>query len=310
MPGSWNPRAEAEWRLGGRYEARVLEPSPPALDDNRDDPTARGVLPPGRRLVSPVSDGDIPWDRLAREEPELADWCADRWLGAWRPLAPPPASLVETRVALHRLAERVVSPARRVATGNEISLRYTHRGFGTPFYRDDEQVRVEATELVVHEGDSERRGPLTSLRAAAELVGTLDAEGLDDEPLPIDPSAAHLLGDWFGFVTLVVAELRARAGEGMEPATINLWPEHFDVATELGSEADGVRAGYGGSPGDGEHAEPYLYVAPWAARPGGKLWNARAFPGAELSYSELLAAPNQVAAGIEFLEARLRALTG
>ena len=43
-----NPRQEAEDRLGGRYEVRVLEPSPPAQDGNLDDPTARGE-PSSRR---------------------------------------------------------------------------------------------------------------------------------------------------------------------------------------------------------------------------------------------------------------------
>jgi hypothetical protein len=89
---------------------------------------------------------------------------------------------------------------------------------------------------------------------------------------------------------------------------VQLWPEHFDVATELGNEQAERRAGVGGSPCDEAHPEPYLYVTPWTARPEGELWQASGFPGAELSYSDLLAAPDQRAAALEFFRVRLAAL--
>ena len=304
-----DPRREAEARLEGRYEVRVLEPSPPALEGNLDDPTAHSDEPRDRQLVCPVSDGDVTWDALAASNEGLAAWCAERWLGAWRRLPPVPDGLVETRLALHRLAEEVVSPARREAAGGEISLRFTRCGFGTPFYADDRQVRVEGAELVVVSREGERRTSIESLQQCAEFVGDIDSTSVDADPLHIDPGAARFIGDWFGFTTLVVAELRARGGDGREPATINLWPEHFDVATELGVEADGARAGYGGSPGDEDHTEPYLYVAPWEAPPEGELWNATRFRGAELTYAELLEAEDQVGAALDFFEPRLHALT-
>ncbi len=304
-----NARAEAFDRLGGAYEVRVLVPSPPAIDEGRaDDPTARGEVPEGRRLVSPISTGDLTWDELATGDDELADWCASRWLGAWRPLPAVPGGLVETRVSLHRIAESVVSPARRRATGNEISLRYTRGGFGTPFFGPDRQVRVEGTEIVNEERGEETRVPIESCRQAAEAVGGLDPAEVDDEPLRIDPDAARFLGDWFGFATMVIAELRAEASPDQEPSLLNLWPEHFDVAAELGSEAGGLRAAYGGSPGDDTHPEPYLYVAPWTARPTGELWQASDFSGAELSCAELAVAGEQRAAALEFFRTRLSAL--
>ena len=40
-------------------------------------------------------------------------------------------------------------------------------------------------------------------------------------------------------------------------AAVQLWPEHFDLATTI----DEVN--YGGSPGDDGHPLPYLYVGPW-----------------------------------------------
>ena len=90
-----NPRAEAEDVLGGDYEARVLEPSPPAVTEPpfADDPVAPGEVPEGRKLVSPVHNrGDLTWDEIAREEPELAPWCAERWLGAGTRLEPLPGA--------------------------------------------------------------------------------------------------------------------------------------------------------------------------------------------------------------------------
>src|SRR2546421_700764 len=66
-----NAREEAFERLGGRYEVRVLEPSPPAVDEApwfADDPVARGEVPEGRQVVSPVATGDLRWDNLARDD--------------------------------------------------------------------------------------------------------------------------------------------------------------------------------------------------------------------------------------------------
>lgn len=84
-----DPRAEAAARLGGR-EVRVLEPSPPTVREGpwfADDPVARESA---ADVVSPVSSGDVLWDDLAREDPALAEFCAERWLGAWRRLEPLP----------------------------------------------------------------------------------------------------------------------------------------------------------------------------------------------------------------------------
>jgi len=69
---------------------------------------------------------------------------------------------------------------------------------------------------------------------------------------------------------------------------------------DLGDEAAGRRASYGGSPGDASHAEPYLYVAPWTARTG-QFWADAAFGGASLSYAALLEADDQRAAALAFL---------
>lgn len=198
-----------------------------------------------------------------------------------------PAELVPTRVALHTLAVEVISPARQAVTG-KIGLRATPGGFGTPPFGEGQQVRVEGAELVTVVAGTER----------------------SREPLAVDATAARFLADWFAFGATVLIALRADAGPGAEPSLIQLWPEHFDIAVELGSEAAGTRATYGFSPGDEQHSEPYAYVSAWASPPPGPLWNAAAFPGAELPYAELLAADDQRAAALAFLTDRLHALTG
>jgi hypothetical protein len=310
-----NPRAEAIERLGGRYDARVLEPSPPAVAEPpwfADDPVDRGELGGGRLVVSPVATGDLTWEQLAAGDAGLSDWCAERWLAGYRRLQAAPDSLVETRLSLHRLAEHVLSPARRNANG-KIALRYTRDGFGTPFFGDDAQLRVIGDELVVQRGESERTARISTLAAAADHVGREllpDDVELDHAPLEVDPAASRFLGDWYGFACNVLETIRAQAGEDAEPSRVQLWAEHFDLAVELGREDAGRRAGYGLSPGDELHPEPYAYVLPWVAQSAGALWRASAFAGAELAYADLLRAPDQRALALEFFTERFAALTG
>jgi hypothetical protein len=252
---------------------------------------------------------------MASPHPEPAELLAEAtaaWAADGR-LPEVPADIVATRSALHSVAEKVVSAARLRATGNEIALRWYLGGFGTPAFADDRGrrvIRVDGVELVDSCDGAERRTQLTSLRDAGRLAGDLvDAHDLPGDALELSPAAAGFIGRWFCFATLVTADLRVRAAPELEPGWVQLWPEHFDVATELGAEAKGERAAYGASPGDGDHPEPYLYVAPWTAKPAGELWNASGFAGAELSYGELRAAVDPLAAAADFFDARVRALT-
>ena len=308
-------RREAAERIGQRCDARVLEPSPPAVSEPpwfADDPVARGDLEPGRTVVSPVATGDITWVELAAGDPELGAWCADRWLGPYKRPVPAPGSLAATRASLHQVASLVMAPARSHANG-KIGLRYTHRGFGTPFFGADMQIRVAAGDLVVDEDANERRAPITTLDAAADLVGRHalpDDVLLGSEPLDIDPDAAAFLGDWYGFGASVLEELRAGGPEDGDASRVQLWPEHFDLALVLGSEQAGTRATYGLSPGDDQHPEPYAYVAPWITQPPGELWQAAGFAGAELPYAELIAARDQRSAALEFFGIRAAAMAG
>jgi len=173
--------------------------------------------------------------------------------------------LVATRLALHALAEQVVSPLRVQATGNEIALEARPGGFGTPDLPGGGWVGVSGMDVVRADGERE---PIGSLRAAAAFVGLHGAGELSDEPLAVDPHAAALLAQVWADAT---RDLTAFAPD----AEIHLWPEHFDVAIELGEVT------YGVSPGDEHHREPYAYVAPWSAPAPGDFWNATGFTGAE-----------------------------
>jgi hypothetical protein len=269
----------------------VLEPSPPAVTEPpfADDPLSPPEVADGRLLVSPVPHhGDLTWDDLAKDDPDLAEWCAERWLGGWRPLEPLPADFAKARKALHIIAEDLVSPQRQPE--NEIALRYTRGGYGTPFFEMDGadcQVKVEHNALIHVRGGEE----------------------LQRRPIPgVDPGAGRALGEFYGFACSVLEEWRAEESDE-EPSLVQLWPEHFDIAFDLGIEAKGRRATYGASPGDDEHPEPYLYVLPLGEYKQGKLWNATAFKGAEFSYTELLEAEDQRRAALDFFSDRHNALT-
>jgi hypothetical protein len=226
-------------------------------------------------------------------------------------LPPLPPGFPRAREALHRLAEDVIKPAREQTSG-EWTLTQTPGGFGTPVFGDDSQVRVEGTELVVRERGTERREAISSLARAADAIGPSllpeGLEGLGEEPLEVGAAAAEALAAAFAVGREALEQLVANAGEGDAATTPTLWPEHFDIAIEMGPEDAGRRANYGLSPGDEEHEQPYFYVGPWTAKPVGDLWNAAGFPGAELPYEDLAAAADPVSAAVEFSLARKRAL--
>ena len=226
-------------------------------------------------------------------------------------LAPLRREFAETVASLHSVAERIVAPARK--PDNEIALEATPGGFGTPVFEwegQSHQVRVEGAELVHIVGEDERRAPLESLAAAAMVVeGLLPAGASLDEPqLAVDEESSRALAAWYAFGADLLTQLAAAAGPEEAPTAPTLWPEHFDIAIELGREDAGRRANYGLSPGDDLHSEPYLYVGPWTAGVSGELWNASDFNGAELAYSSLLEAEDRREAALDFLTTRRDAL--
>ena len=68
--------------------------------------------------------------------------------------------LVATRLALHALAEQIISPLRVQATGNEIALRARPGGFGTPELPGGGWAGVSGTDVVRPDGARFRSGRL------------------------------------------------------------------------------------------------------------------------------------------------------
>ena len=316
-----DPRSEAQRLLIPGLVARVLEPSPPAVGPPwfADDPVKDGDVPPGHRVVAPVPlPGALTWDEWLADNHEHAEFVSARWLGAHRRLTVAPASYSDTRLALHRVAVYVVSPARRLANG-KIGLRWTLDGFGTPVFGEGEQVRVEGDRVVLQRGETVASHPMSTLAGLADFVlgGKPDlagAEGFDVPPagdpeadLRVDPVAARFLGDWFGFAYSVLEELRADPAS-VDAGRVQLWPEHFDAAVDCGP--DGRRSMFGASPGDDAVIEPYLYALPPAGTPPGELWNATSFRGAILPLSDMVHASDQRAAALAFLRERRDAVAG
>lgn len=311
-PRVTNPRAEATSLLPVGFEGRVLEPSPPASTDPEwwaDDPTdptaARGSV------VTPIPGEGFTWEAMAETDSQLSAYAFAHWLIARRPLRPLPAGYPTSRLAFHRLAFFALAPKRYGVTGR-LGLRFTHGGFGTPFFGDDEQVRVEAGSLVYQRRDDLEWWPLTTVAEACEHLEIPYREVWFDEfhdplepggaaaPVAVEEDAAGAIADWFGFASLLLERFRRLADGGV--TRVQLWPEHFDVAVEAGCRRGGTWASYGASPGDGKHPEPHLYVAPWeGVDRADPYWNDAAFNGASLPYWRLLEAAHPVQAGLDFL---------
>jgi hypothetical protein len=219
--------------------------------------------------------------------------------------------LLRTRASWHALAEHVLAAARHRAAGR-IGLRAVPGGFGTPRYEIGEakhEVRVVGRELVVKVDAATSTHPITTLGAAAAAVGIepggpadvyhLATPGDPDAPLPIDDAAAGVLAAWYELGWATLGDLRAD-GADEHPSDVTLWPEHFDIGLDLGDEDAGARGTFGASPGDTEHAEPYLYVTHWGDVEVDPFWNDQAFGGASLSYAAVAAAADTRAAALAF----------
>lgn len=198
--------------------------------------------------------------------------------------------LTTTRQALHQVAEQVLASARFAATGR-IGLAPTLRGLATPPFPgpdgSDLVVAVDGADLVVATGGVEQRSPLTTVRAAADVLGVEPGappvyepatRSDPDRPLDLDPDSVRMLGRWwsFGAAALEAATtLASELGDGRTSGPVVLWPEHFDLAaTWKGADPASEEAlNLGVSPGDADHPEPYAYVGPWPPpEPGSDPW--------------------------------------
>jgi hypothetical protein len=124
--------------------------------------------------------------------------------------------------------------------------------------------------------------------------------GNADTNVSVAGDAAGIVADWYSLSQGALEQFAAACNQTDTASAITLWPEHFDVALEVGPEAS--RATYGGSPGDDEIAEPYLYVGPFVPRVG-EFWNASF--GAALRFTDV----NDGADPLEFFLAALEQLS-
>lgn len=223
-----------------------------------------------------------------------------------------PPTFPTTRDALHQIAFFALSPARYKAEGR-MGLTATPGGYGTPDF-GGRVVRVEGNLLVDTKDDIVATQAITTIRAASEFFGNeYEKEWFADfhDPLtPADPdvqlevdeASGRAIGYWFEFAVDVLNELRTHGQEGDDVSEVQLWPEHFDPAAELGDYDKAQRASFGASPGDGLHSEPYLFVASWSdVDRSNSFWNETTFNGGSLGYQEIIASSDPNGRALEFL---------
>lgn len=223
-----------------------------------------------------------------------------------------PSGLVETRDKLHQLAFFALAPARYKAMGR-MGLRATPGGLGTPEF-EGRVARIDGDLLVFESEGNIATQTITTIRSATEFIGVEYEEvWFPDfgDPLPpadpdlelsLDIEGVKAIAEWFDFGYQALARLRGYGGADDAVSEIQIWPEHFDAATEMGAQAKGQRASYGASPGDGAHPEPYLYVSAWGQIDrSNRYWNDTAFNGASLGYELLLAEADPVTTALVFL---------
>lgn len=236
------------------------------------------------------------------------------------PLAPLSDSFLASRLAMHRVAAYVVSPARRQSTGR-MGLRAAPGGLATPTFAGPDgmtTVGVEGVDLVVHSDRGRRHQRLSTLAAAGAFVGVKPDEewaaeldipepGPLDADLGVDAVDAAALAAWFRFGWGIL-DLLSTDGDSQHASDPQLWPEHFDPAIEIGDPAGTSRASFGFSPGDvsqdattGPEPLPYVYVAPWYPdeKPASDYWAAGRL--AVLRYADLTAESDPAAAARAFL---------
>jgi hypothetical protein len=159
-------------------------------------------------------------------------------------------------VALHTVAEHILGAASYAAVGH-IGLRANESGFAT---QDLNGRTFTVSGPCLTDGERSLALPGSTLRGVADWAQVVPGAPatvytpttpLDLEtPLQIDAECAVMLGEWFAGMQIVLTSV-------FPNETIQLWPEHFDLATSVNE------ANFGASPGDSQMPEPYLYFGPW-----------------------------------------------
>jgi hypothetical protein len=222
------------------------------------------------------------------------------------------AGYQSTRSELHRVAAHILA-RRRFEVSGRFGLRASPGGLATPsFGEGPETIRVAGDRLVREIGALSTSTPLVG-STLTELARASDVDlskpfdcgpdtpalGEIDEPIDLDLDAMRVMADWYNLgwraLDAVLADLPGNA----TPATIQLWPEHFDAATNF-PVTSGTMVNLGCSPGDGFEPEPYVYLGPWDLSQvlKSEFWNAPF--GAVLRRSDLPASPDGLVQCIQF----------
>lgn len=231
-----------------------------------------------------------------------------------------PAALATTRETLHRVAAHILG-RRRYEVSGRFGLRASPGGIATPAFGEGAETLRVAGDLLVREVAGKARYLSiagSTMRDLALFAGTdISTEfscGADtpplgdiDRPLHIDNDAAGALAEWYTLGWHVLDQVVAALPAAAEPDVIQLWPEHFDVGTNVGLVTRS-RVNLGASPGDRSCSQPYIYVGPWGPeRPGDpSFWNAPF--GAIIVWTDLHGKPDAVDRGIQFLRTGLEHL--
>jgi len=226
----------------------------------------------------------------------------------------PAEDYLRTRAALHRVATHIIA-RRRFDVSGRFGLRASPGGIAAPAYGPSPETMRTAGLSLVREvaGDADHTCMAgATLRDLATFAGVdLDAEfsvgadtpavGDPDTALDLDPTAAQIISDWYAVGWRVLDTAVTRLGAAAAPATVQLWPEHMDAATNVAIPS-GSRVNLGFSPGDEFEAQAYLYLGPWGPeRPGDPtFWNAPF--GAVLRRDAVVTSPDPVLACVEFIE--------
>ena len=232
------------------------------------------------------------------------------------------------RDALHRVATHVLARAQFSATGR-FGLRVTPGGFGTiSFGPDLDRVRVSGGVLVRESGAKPATSTRTMQIDGSSLAGLADFAGVDlstefsaghdtppvgdvDAVITLPDASARLIGDWYAIVAQALDRTVHGAPASGAPSLVQIWPEHFDAALDIAfdPQAPGERrVNLGGTPGDGFHRAPYLYVGPWTSdRPGdASFWNVPF--GAVLGHADVTGSSDPVATAAAFFRSGLEML--
>jgi hypothetical protein len=225
----------------------------------------------------------------------------------------------QPRMTLHRVAAHVLGRRRYQVTGR-FGLRASPGGFATPAFSLQgghpgalEVLRVSGT-LLVRESKGRASAARLDGSSLAQLAAFASADlsapfscgedgpalGDPDEPLALEPAPARALASWYCFGSAVLDQLVAHLPSGAWASDVQLWPEHFDLATSVGAAGAGLLdAGF--SPGDRFEGSPYLYLSVAEPPPGPdpSFWNAPF--GALRRRDQVLGSPDPEQAALDFL---------